>query len=285
MFTIQGKEGELSVPDIEGLAKLLAAGEVGLDTPVLDNRENKWTTIGALTDQRALEQPEVIVKPSEDDKYRNFRPLHPNGMRGSDLGRRGFGMRNMVLGLLLIVGAVVAFNLFGSGPFSSMFTLKGGAEYNEGVELLRQNETDQARDKFRLALEKNPDLAEAHIQMGSLDFQAEQFDQAEQALRQGIHLLEEAGKTSLEKITLEEVLANAYLMLAASEYAQGIEALLVRNDSVGHDQKLRQAGQHLDHAVSLEPQNEELKKNLEEMRRELSASLSQPSATATPTAE
>lgn len=276
MYTIQGKDGELSVPDLQELTQLLESGEVHPDTPVLNNHENKWTTVGALIGRRTIEEPEVITRPTDDEKYKNFRPLHPDGMQGSNFGRRGGKLGNMLIALLVIGGAVLAFNIFGGDSLSSLFGMKGGAEYNQGVEHLRQGQTDQAKEQFRLALEKNPQLGEAHIQMGSIDYQAELFDQAEQSLKQGIQLIETAGKTSLEKITWEEVLAGAYLLLAATEYAQGVEALLQRDEAAVRDTKWSLARQHLEHAAELDPKNKEIKEDLEKMQRDLEAALSAP---------
>jgi tetratricopeptide (TPR) repeat protein len=79
-------------------------------------------------------------------------------------------MKKMLIGLLvtsvtlLLIGA----EAFAAGSSSKpdQDTRPGVSQYNAGVELMKQGKYEKAAEKFEGALKKNPDMAEAHNNLG-----------------------------------------------------------------------------------------------------------------------
>ena len=54
----------------------------------------------------------------------------------------------------------------GSSPMPAKDTRPGVAEYNAGVKLMKEGKYEKAQSKFEAALAKNPNMAEAHNNLG-----------------------------------------------------------------------------------------------------------------------
>jgi Flp pilus assembly protein TadD len=86
----------------------------------------------------------------------------------------------------------------------------GVAEYNAGVQHQARGERVLAEQQYRLALQKAPDMAEAHLNLGVLHVEAGWLDGAEQEIRQAIALLERDRRTLIDGATYEQTLSLAY---------------------------------------------------------------------------
>jgi tetratricopeptide (TPR) repeat protein len=100
----------------------------------------------------------------------------------------------------------------GSSPMPAKDTRPGVAEYNAGVKLMKAGKYEKAQRKFEAALGKNPNMAEAHNNLGySLRKQGPQ--NYEKALRQYDRAIE-----------LNDKLAEAYMY-------RGVLYVLMGNES------------------------------------------------------
>ena len=100
----------------------------------------------------------------------------------------------------------------GSSPMPAKDTRPGVAEYTAGVKLMKEGKYEKAQSKFEAALAKNPNMAEAHNNLGySLRKQGPQ--NYEKALRQYDRAIE-----------LNDKLAEAYMY-------RGVLYVLMGNES------------------------------------------------------
>ena len=67
--------------------------------------------------------------------------------------------------LALVFSGTVALAA-GSSPMPAKDTRPGVAEYNAGVKLMKAGKYEKAQSKFEAALAKNPNMAEAHNNLG-----------------------------------------------------------------------------------------------------------------------
>ena len=67
--------------------------------------------------------------------------------------------------LALVFSGTVALAA-GSSPMPAKDTRPGVAEYNAGVKLMKEGKYEKAQSKFEAALAKNPNMAEAHNNLG-----------------------------------------------------------------------------------------------------------------------
>jgi len=111
--------------------------------------------------------------------------------------------------------------------------------YKDGVALVDRGETTKAQDKFKHAIELNPNLAEAHIQLGILYFndktrtgvrgESERIDLAEKENSQAVDILLRAKTTAIPGTDYEKVLSTAYGNLATTEVMQAQKTMLTFN--------------------------------------------------------
>ena len=99
----------------------------------------------------------------------------------------------------------------GSSPMPARDTRPGVAEYNSGVKLMKKGKYEKAQRKFEAALTKNPNMAEAHNNLGY-------------ALRkQGPENYEEALRHYDRAIELNAKLAEAYMYRGVLHMLMGNE--------------------------------------------------------------
>jgi tetratricopeptide (TPR) repeat protein len=100
----------------------------------------------------------------------------------------------------------------GSSPMPAKDTRPGVAEYNSGVKLMKKGNYEKAQREFEAALAKNPNMAEAHNNLGY------------SLRKQGPQNYEEALRQYDRAIELNDKLAEAYMY-------RGVLYMLMGNES------------------------------------------------------
>jgi tetratricopeptide (TPR) repeat protein len=100
----------------------------------------------------------------------------------------------------------------GSSPMPATDTRPGVAEYNAGVKLMKEGKYQEAQGKFEAAVAKNPNMAEAHNNLGY------------SLRKQGPQNYQEALSQYDRAIQLNDKLAEAYMY-------RGVLYMLMGNES------------------------------------------------------
>jgi len=130
----------------------------------------------------------------------------------------------------------------------------GVAAYHEGVQHQAKGERTLAEQQFKIALQNQPDLAEAHINLGHMYMQDVWLDGAETETRQAIDILERTKKTIVSGSTYQQTLSVAYSNLGAIQFTRA-QQLLAKLDLKQAD-SLQTAGiASLNKALALDPSN------------------------------
>jgi tetratricopeptide (TPR) repeat protein len=106
----------------------------------------------------------------------------------------------------------------------AVYEKSGVSPYNQGVQHLQAGETTLAEQEFKLALARNPNLAEAHLNLGLIYRQVGWLDGAETETRKAIEIFERTHQTIVAGETWQQSLSVAYNNLGALELARGVEA-------------------------------------------------------------
>lgn len=143
-------------------------------------------------------------------------------------------MRTLLISLLLLP----IFALTGCNT-----TDPGEAEFNKGIEAERYNKLDLAQQLFEQALQKNPTLAEAHINLGLIFIKKKNVDRAWEETMKGLEIINETKTTIVMGGTWQEQASLAYNNLAKIVFDKAIAAY-----EAGDNETMKQ---HKDHALSL----------------------------------
>ena len=130
-------------------------------------------------------------------------------------------MKKILLGLILTSAGMLFLvaEAFAAGSSSAPAedTRPGVAQYNAGVKLMKKGKYERAAKKFTAALKKNPDMAEAHNNLGY-------------ALRkQGSQNFEQALSHYNRAIELKTTLAEAYMYRGLLHALMGNEDKALRD--------------------------------------------------------
>lgn len=79
--------------------------------------------------------------------------------------------------------------------------VKGLSNYNSGVEHQQNGRAEMAEQEFKIALQKNPYLAEAHLNLGLIYLNRGWLDGAEASTKRGIEIFEITKKTLVKGST------------------------------------------------------------------------------------
>jgi len=142
---------------------------------------------------------------------------------------------------------------------------EGFYNYNEGVKFQQTGQIELAEQQFKLAIEKNPKLAEAHLNLGMIYIDRGWYEGAEKSTRQAISVFEQTKETFVEGATWKESLSIAYNNLGVIEIAKGI------NEESGLDylkgkNHWEQAMSFFHKAVELDPSNSNAQGNIKRFK-------------------
>lgn len=156
-------------------------------------------------------------------------------------------MRTLFLSLLLILPL-----LFSTGCST---TDPGENEFNKGIEAERFDKLDLAQQLFEEALQKNPTLAEAHINLGLIYIKKQNPERAWEETTTGLEIIQETKTTIVMGGTWQEQASLAYNNLAKIVFDRAIKASEA-GDIEAMNQHKEQAISLLEQAVEISPENE-----------------------------
>lgn len=102
--------------------------------------------------------------------------------------------------------------------------VQGLGNYNKGVEYQQTGQIDLAEQQFKIALQKNSELAEAHLNLGLIYLNKGWYDGAEVSTKRSIEILELTRMTLVEGATWQQTLSIGYNNLGVIEIGRSIEA-------------------------------------------------------------
>lgn len=140
--------------------------------------------------------------------------------------------------------------------------------YNQGVQHQQANQTDLAEQQFKKALKKNPNLAEAHLNLGLIYLQRNWYDGSVASTKKAIALLEKSKKTVIDGQTYTQVISLAYNNLGAVELAKYIDATAALKPAAAKAHA-KAAMTWFQKAVKLDPGNSQAHGNIQRLKSAL----------------
>ncbi len=138
-------------------------------------------------------------------------------------------MKKMHIGLLYVLSAILFLGAevwaAGSSSQPAQETRPGISEYNSGVKLMERGKFEKAAKKFESALKKNPNLAEAHNNLGySLRKQGSQnFKQALSHYNRAIELKPNLAEAYMYRGVLHALMGNEAKALEDHSKLSGLD--------------------------------------------------------------
>ena len=166
----------------------------------------------------------------------------------------------MLIRKIMVVVVLLSFSAIACDP-SDITGPRGMENYNEGVKLQQDKKSGLAEQQFKLALKNNPDLAEAHLNLGLIYMENEWLDGAESSTKQAIAIFERTNKTYVEGSTVRQSLSLAYNNLGAIEMGRALEAENQRDIS-GARSHWQKGMNHFRKAIDLDSANAKAQGNI-----------------------
>lgn len=119
-----------------------------------------------------------------------------------------------------------------SGCILSIFCLLAGcadqgiANFKKAVKYHQSGQSTLAEQQYKLALEKNPELAGAHLNLGLIYIENGLYDEAESSTRKAIEIYERTKGTFIRSSTWQQSLSLAYNNLGVIEMTRCKQAEL-----------------------------------------------------------
>jgi len=138
----------------------------------------------------------------------------------------------------------------------------GEETYNRGVKSLNAGKTAEARVLFLRALDENPNIAEAYLNLGRIDIKQGTYAKARENTLNALKILERSQKTIITGATWKEQAALACNNMASIAFQQALE--LNKGDSKNPaetEHLFNEAKSWLVKAAELDPENETIQKN------------------------
>jgi tetratricopeptide (TPR) repeat protein len=126
---------------------------------------------------------------------------------------------------IAVLGSVVALMLAACG------TVAGMSAYNQGVQHQQKGERTLAEQQFKIALQQDPDLAEAHLNLGLLYIEDGWLEGAEEHTQAAITIFERTKRTYVEGATYAESLSLAYNNLGVIQLQRWSQKVLTGSPS------------------------------------------------------
>lgn len=144
--------------------------------------------------------------------------------------------------------------------------IAGEAEYNKGIEAINADKFELAQQLFEKAAQKNPQLAEAHINLGLVYIKSRQFDKAWEETQKGLEALKTYKTTIVRGSSWQEQAALANNNLAKIVFDKAINAR-ENGNLVASKSFQAQALTYLKVAIEMAPENELIQKNITYIER------------------
>jgi tetratricopeptide (TPR) repeat protein len=134
-------------------------------------------------------------------------------------------------------------------------TQPGEDEYNKGIEANNAEKIDLAQRLFKQAIQKNPNMAEAYINLGMVYIKQHDDEQAWEATQTGLNLILKNHDTIIRGDSWETQAALAYNNLAKIVFDKAIQAHKLKDLSKQQQYRDEALG-YLQQALELAPENE-----------------------------
>lgn len=176
----------------------------------------------------------------------------------------GFQIPNWLYGVGVVLAVIYFLNKAGVFQSSSLSVLgtPGIEEYNKGVHYQQSDQTELAEQQFKLAIQKNPDLAEAYLNIGLIYIDRTWFDGGEQMTNKCIEILNRTRKTLVEGSTLNQTLSICYNNLGVVAMGRALQAETKFNYVLAR-QYWKAGMSHFRKAVELDPMNSHAQANIQ----------------------
>lgn len=144
-------------------------------------------------------------------------------------------------------------------------TPDGKNDYNEGVQSQQSGKTDLAEQRFKLAIQKNPDLAEAYLNLGLIQINRGWLDGGEASTKMAIEIFERTHKTIATGSNWQQALSLAYNNLGVIEIQRSLAAE-IKSDRDVAKAHWKNAMSHFRMAVSLDSMDSVAQGNVERFK-------------------
>ncbi len=135
----------------------------------------------------------------------------------------------------------------------------GAPSYNEGVQNMEAGQMGLAEQQFKLALQRNPNLAEAHLNLGKIYLQTGWLDGAGAETGKAVEIFERTHHTVVVGATWEQSLSIAYNNLGAIESARAAQVSDADQQRVHRETAIADFRK----AVELDPSDAQAQANLQ----------------------
>jgi len=176
----------------------------------------------------------------------------------------GFQIPKWLYGVGVVLAILYFLNKAGVFQGSSLSVLgtSGIEEYNKGVHYQQSSQTELAEQQFKLAIQKNPDLAEAYLNIGLIYIDRTWFDGGEQMTNRCIEILNRTRKTLVEGSTLNQTLSIGYNNLGVVAMGRAFQEETKFNYVLAR-QYWNVGMSHFRKAVELDPMNSQAQANIQ----------------------
>ncbi len=142
----------------------------------------------------------------------------------------------------------------------------GEAEYNKGIEAIKADKVELAQQLFEQSAQKNPQLAEAYINLGMVYIKTHELNKAWSATQKGLEIITATKKTIIRGGSWQDQAALANNNLAKIIFDKAISAR--ENDDLSASKSLQEEALiYLRKAIELAPENELIQKNIAYIER------------------
>jgi tetratricopeptide (TPR) repeat protein len=144
-------------------------------------------------------------------------------------------------------------------------SVQGMSEYNKGLEYQSEKKIDLAEHEYKLALQKNPYLAEAHMNLAVIYLERGWLDGAEASAKRAVEVFEITKKTLIKGSTYQQSLSLAYNNLGVVEMHRAVGAE-TKSDSETAKARWKNGMSYFQKAVELDSSNSQAQANIERFK-------------------
>jgi tetratricopeptide (TPR) repeat protein len=165
-------------------------------------------------------------------------------------------LRWILIILLIACGVIVSL---------AIYRTRGYGNYNKGIIYQESGQSVLADQQYKLALQRNPDLAEAHLNLGVTYLSRGWYDKAEASTKKAVEILERTRTTMIEGSTWKETLSLAYTNLGSIELNRGFGAAY-DFDHVKEEVHFKNAISFFQKALEFNPSNTNAKTKIQMLK-------------------
>ena len=137
--------------------------------------------------------------------------------------------------------------------------------YAKGVKYFESGQIGLAEQQTKIALQKDSELAEAHLNLGVIYERKGWYDGAVESTRRGLEILERTQKTCVEGSSWQQTVSRAYGNLGVCEIKKAAIAESQSDRDRAKDHWILAMG-HFEKAVELDPTNASAQSNLRQFK-------------------